>query len=165
MSITVWTTIENIPYGWMRPATSIAAAIVRMAAFASSLPTEVLFESKEEPTAPLFFVGNLYLPTKTFIDTRASSKVLCGKVCKSHTKLGISVCASPLPLPRRRIWRETDIWWIAPACVSLTASAIPEAQHIPCDTLRRKDSPFTASETGQVLERSSFGGFFSRKRN
>ncbi len=36
---------------------------------------------------------------------------------------------------------------------------------IPCDTLRRKDSPFTASETGQVLERSSFGSFFSRKRN
>ena len=38
--------------------------------------------------APLFFVGNLYLPTKTFTDTRASSKVLCGKVWKSHTKVG-----------------------------------------------------------------------------
>jgi hypothetical protein len=90
MSITVWTIIENIPFGLMRPATSIAAAIVRMAAFASSLPTEVSFEPKEEPTAPLFFVGNLYLPTKTFTATRASSKVLCGKVCKSHRKVGRS---------------------------------------------------------------------------
>lgn len=37
-----------------------------------------------------FFVGNLYLPTKTFTATRASSKVLCGKVCKSHRKVGRS---------------------------------------------------------------------------
>jgi hypothetical protein len=87
MSITVWTTIESIPFGLMRPATSIAAAIARMAAFASSLPTEVLFEPKEEPTAPLFFVGNLYFPTKTFTDTRASSKVSCGRICESHTKV------------------------------------------------------------------------------
>jgi hypothetical protein len=47
MSITVWTTIESIPFGLMRPATSIAAAIVRMAAFVSS-PTMGVLSKKEE---------------------------------------------------------------------------------------------------------------------
>ena len=98
-------------------------------------------------------------------DSIPAGRMSSGTHTRSYTTSTIRGCASPLPLPRRRIWRETDIWLIAPACVSLTASAIPEAQHIPCDTLKRKDSPFTASETVQVLERSSFGSFFSRKRN
>lgn len=53
MSITVWA-IENILYGLMRPATSIAAATALMAAFALS-PLMAVSSKKEERNL-LFFV-------------------------------------------------------------------------------------------------------------
>ena len=87
MSITVWAIIENIPYGWMRPATSIAAAIVRMAAFASSLPTEVLFEPKEEPTAPLFLWEIFASPQKLLQIPMHPLKFYVGKSANPTQKL------------------------------------------------------------------------------
>lgn len=57
MSITVWV-IENILYGLMRPATSIAAATALMAAFALS-PLMAVSSKKRGAQAPLFFVGKM----------------------------------------------------------------------------------------------------------
>ena len=88
MSITVWTIIENIPFGLMRPATSIAAAIVRMAAFASSLPTEVSFEPKEEPTAPLFLWEIFTCPQKLLQLPVHPLKFYVGKSANPTEKLG-----------------------------------------------------------------------------
>lgn len=62
MSITVWV-IENILYGLMRPATSIAAATALMAAFALS-PLMAVSSKKRGAQAPLFFVGKMPIHKK-----------------------------------------------------------------------------------------------------
>lgn len=79
MSITVWV-IENILYGLMRPATSIAAATALMAAFALS-PLMAVSSKKRGAQAPLFFCGENANPQKTFISPEVWSYLRFQRIC------------------------------------------------------------------------------------
>lgn len=119
MSITVWV-IENILYGLMRPATSIAAATALMAAFALS-PLMAVSPKKRGAQAPLFLWGK------------------CQSTKNLYFARGMVISAFPVNM----YWRLVLYLIAAFATPYFSAYLIRDRRNlISCDILVMRGSPF-----------------------